>query len=166
MNINFYNLDDEIESYFGTSIERLQKKFKNMLSYRKETSKALIHILNQHDSLNSVIALTPSGLLNGYLQPIKKSNGIIVAITDKPENILERIVFYDIDSKPFQNVLTDDKKLRYLESIKEDIAYFGKSFKHSHIKVCISRLNVDESALKIQKSIDEFIDSSIDNAST
>ena len=52
---SFFDLDDEIERFFGTSIERLQNRFLTMHSYREEASKALIHILSQADSEYSVI---------------------------------------------------------------------------------------------------------------
>ena len=40
--------------------------------------------------------------MGGYLRAIKKANGIIAVVTDKAENILERIRFYDTDSRPIE----------------------------------------------------------------
>jgi adenylate kinase family enzyme len=36
LDVNFFDLDDEIERFFNTSIERLQKKFLTILSFRNE----------------------------------------------------------------------------------------------------------------------------------
>lgn len=132
MDANFFDLDLEIEAFFGESIERLQKRFLTTYSFRVEASKALINLLSRPESLHSVIALPPSGLMAGYLNTVKKANGVIVAITDKPENILERIAFYDIDSTPIQKSLTQEEKRWYCKDIKKDITYFGKSYKRAH----------------------------------
>ncbi len=43
LDVNFFDLDDEIESFFNTSIERLQKKHITIHSFRNEAAKALVH---------------------------------------------------------------------------------------------------------------------------
>ncbi len=123
---NFFDLDDEIEMFFGTSIERLENKYRTIQSYRNGAAKALTHLLNSPANRHSVIALPPSGLMGGYLKVIKKYAGITVALDDKPENILERITFFDIDSNRISKDLTADEKSLYLREIKKDIKYFGK----------------------------------------
>ncbi len=95
LGIYFFDLDDEIESFFKTSTEHLQDKFLTIHSFRNEAAKALVYLLKQPESQNSVIALPPSGLMGGYLRVIKKNSGITAVITDTPENILKRICFYD-----------------------------------------------------------------------
>ena len=60
MGVKFFDLDEEIESFFGTSIGRLQKKFITIGGYREEASKALAHLLSRPDSMDSVIDLPPS----------------------------------------------------------------------------------------------------------
>ena len=115
------SLYGEIESFFGTSIERLQNRFLTMHSFRNEAAKALVHLLNRPESQACVIALPPSGLMGGYLRAIKKANGITAVVTDNPENILERIRFYDIDSRPIEKKLTTNEKKLYLKEIKKDI---------------------------------------------
>jgi len=55
--------------------------------------------------------LPPSGLLGGYWKVVNETRGaVIVVLRDAPENILERITFYDIDSRPVQKNLTDREK--------------------------------------------------------
>lgn len=100
MGITFFDLDHEVEKFFGTSIERLQMKYLSLHSFREEAAKALAHILKRPDSRKCLIALPPSGLMGGYLRVLKKTKGLRVVITDTPENILERIRFYDIDTRP------------------------------------------------------------------
>ena len=49
----FFDLDDEIEACFSMPIEKLQDKFLNMNSFRKEASKALSHLLSLESSKES-----------------------------------------------------------------------------------------------------------------
>ena len=154
LGVKFFDLDHEIETFFGTSIERLQKKLRTIHSYRKEGARALVHLLNRPDSRDSVIALPPSGLMGGYLEVLKKSSGITVALNDKPENILERITFYDRDSKLIDKNLTADEKRLYLREIKKDISYFRKTYERADLQVDISGLNIEQAAGKVKEALD------------
>jgi shikimate kinase len=155
--VKFFDLDHEIETFFGTSIERLQKKFLTIHSYRKEGARALVHLLNRPDSRDSVIALLPSGLMGGYLEVLKKSSGITVALNDKPENILARITFYDIDSKPIEKELTAHEKRLHLREIKKDITYFRKTYERADLQVDISGLDIEQATGKVKEAL-EVID--------
>ena len=157
LGVKFFDLDHEIETFFGTSIERLQNNFLTVHSYRKEAAKALVHLLNRPDSRDSVIALPPTGLMGGYLQVIRKSAGTTIALNDKPENILDRIRFYDIDSKPSEKDLTRDEKRLYLKEIKKDITSFRKTYERAHLRVDISGLNIEQAAGKVKEAL-EVID--------
>jgi shikimate kinase len=156
LGVKFFDLDHEIETFFGTTIERLQKKFITMHSYRQEAAKALVHLLNRPDSRDSVIALPPSGLMGGYLQVVKSSTGIILALNDRPENILQRITFYDVDSKPIEKKLTANEKRLYLREIKKDITYFRKTYERADSHVDISGLTVEQAAGKMKEVLESI----------
>lgn len=151
--VKFFDLDHEIETFFGTSIERLQSKFLTIHSYRNEAAKALVHLLNRPASQNSVIALPPSGLMGGYLRAIKKSGGITVALTDRPVNIVERVTFYDIDSKLIEKDLTTEEKRLYLREIKKDITYFRKTYERADLRVDISDLDPQQAAQRVEQAV-------------
>ncbi|MFZ4525682.1 MAG: shikimate kinase [Chlorobium sp.] len=153
LGIKFFDLDVEVEAFFQTSIERLQGRFFNMHGYRIEAAKALTHLLNRPESRESVIALPPSGLMGGYLKALKKNSGIKVAITDKPENIVERLKFYDIDSIPIEKELSPKEKNLHLRELKKDITYFGKTYKRADLQVDISGLDPVQAAHKIIEMI-------------
>ena len=51
-----------------------------------------------------------------------------MVLKDKPENILNRIVFYDKDSNQIQNKLDEEGRNHFLKEIRKDIQYFGKSY--------------------------------------
>jgi len=150
---SFFDLDDEIENYFKMPIERLQNKYLSMHSFRQEASKTLAYILRLPESKNSVIALPPSGLMGGYWRVLKKHPGKIIALIDTPENILERITFYDIDSKLIKKNLSEKEKKYYLKDIKKDITYFGRSYSRADMKIDISGLNPNEAAQRLEEII-------------
>jgi shikimate kinase len=154
LGFKFFDLDQEIESFFGISIERLQNRFLGMHSFRYEAAKALVHLLNRPDSRDCVIALLPSGLMGGYLRVVKKTNGAIVALKDKPENILERIRFYDIDSRPIEKELKPEEKSLYMKEIKKDITYFRRSHDRADLQIDISGLDADDAARKVEQALE------------
>ncbi len=151
--IKFFDLDQEIERFFDTSIERLQNRFLTIHSFRDEAAKALKNLLSRPDCENCVLALPPSGLMGGYLREIKKVKVITVVINDKPENILKRIRFYDLDSRPIEKKLTSKEKKLYLKEIKKDITYFRKSYQRANLQVDISGFNANQAACKVIEAV-------------
>ena len=156
LGVRFFDLDNEIESFFETSIERLQNRFLTIHSFRNEAAKALVHLLNRPESQDCVIALPPSGLMGGYLREIKKANGITAVVTDKPENILERIRFFDMDSRPIEKKLTPNEKKLYLKEIKKEITYFRASYQRANLQVDISGLDQDQATHKVKEAVEEL----------
>jgi shikimate kinase len=150
----FFDLDAEIEGFFGTPIEHLISRHLTMNTFRNTAAQALKHTLSLDDSANCVIALPPSGLLGGYWRVIKNTpDATIVVLWDKPENILKRITFYDDDSRLMERILTDREKAYYLRKIKGDISYFNTSFRRAHMSVDIKGCNPDEAARKVRDAL-------------
>ena len=79
-----------------------------------------------------------------------------MALSDKPENILERITFYNIDSKLIEKCLTSSEKRWYLNEIKKDITYFRKTYDRAHLRVDISDLDPKQAAHRIKHAIEMF----------
>ncbi len=145
----FFDLDKETESHFGTSIERLQSRFLTDYSYRKEASVVLKRIVATNR--DCVVALPPSGLRDAYLRVIRKVECVTVTIKDTPRNIVERIRFYDIDSRPIPKHLTDEEKRLYQKEIKKDITHFKKSHQRADIHVDITGLDAAAGAARIEE---------------
>jgi shikimate kinase len=156
LRVAFFDLDGEVERYFGTSIERLQNRFLTIHSYREKAAEALVHLLARPESRASVIALPPSGLMGGYLRAIRKSPGITVALSDRAENILARIRFYDIDSNPIEKVLSAEERRAYLREIRKDITYFRTSYKRADLTVDIAGLGVVDAARRVRREVEAF----------
>jgi len=154
LDLDFFDLDEEIEGFYGTSIERLQSRSITMHSFREEAAKALVHLLGRPAARECVIALPPSGLMGGYLRVLKKSPGIRIVLRDLPEKILERLVLYDVDSRPIEKSLTAAEKRHYLREIKKDITYFRSSYERANLQVDISGLDVDEAAQQVKLALE------------
>jgi shikimate kinase len=150
----FFDLDIEIERFFNTPIERLRQSCLTAHEFSLTAAQALKHVLAQGDSRDGVIALPPSGLMGGYWKVVGKAqDAAIVLLKDKPENIVKRITFYDIDSRPIPRRLTDCETRLYLREIKRDIAYFGRSFKRAHVTVDIAGCGPDEASRKVRDAL-------------
>jgi shikimate kinase len=151
----FFDLDAEIERFSGTSVERLRNRHLTLHDFRIEASQALNHILAQDDSRDCVIAFSPSGLLGGYWKVVNAARDArIVVLRDRPENILQRATFYDIDSRPLpKKQLTEDENKYYLREIKGDIAYFKPSYRRAHLDVDIAGCDADAAARKVRDAL-------------
>jgi shikimate kinase len=153
----FFDLDAEMELYFGKSIERLRSRHLTGHSFRYEVGVVVLKdIIFNRNSSDSVISLPPSGLKDAYSKTIKKVEGVVVAITDTPENILKRITFYDIDSKLIEKELSDEETAYHLKDIKKDITYFGKTYKRAHVMVDIAGLSIESSVSRIQDAVQSY----------
>jgi len=159
LEIRFFDLDVETEHFFGTSIERLRNRHLTSHDFRLAASRALKYVLSREDSCNCVIALPPSGLLGGYLlggywKVVNETrDATVVVLQDIAENILDRITFYDIDSRPVPMNLTDREKGLYLREIKRDIAYFSRSFRRADVSVDIAGCSPDEASRKVRDAL-------------
>jgi len=150
----FFDLDVEIERFFGTSIERLRNRYLTSHDFRLAASQALKDILSREDSSSCVIALPPSGLLGGYWKVVSRTrDATIVALRDTGENILGRVTFYDIDSRLVPMNLTDLEKTLYLREINGDIAYFSRSFRRAHVSVDIAGFSPEEASRKVRDAL-------------
>jgi shikimate kinase len=146
----FFDLDTEIERFFGAPIPRLRQRFLTQYSFHVEASKALKHVLSRKDSQDWVIALPPGGLMGAYWRVVKTVRAAIVVLQDTPENILKRITFYDDDSQLIDKALTDREKRCYLREIKADMTYFGRAYRRADLTVDITGLGPDAAAQKIK----------------
>jgi shikimate kinase len=150
----FYDLDCEVEAFYGLSIERLQNRHNSMHDFRNAAAKVLEHILSSPESRRCVIALPPRGLMGAYWKVVKRTEATIAAIHDNPENILKRINFFDVDSRPIEKTLTDSERQMHLREIKADFSYFRMSYTNATMTADISGLNIEGAARKIKAEVE------------
>jgi shikimate kinase len=144
-----FDLDEEIEKHFETSIKRLKSRFLTDYSFRKEAAVVLKNLAENNS--DCVIALPPSGLRDAFLRVIKKFERVTVAIEDTPDNIVKRITFYDIDSHRVEKVLSEKDREYCRNEIKKDMTYQRKSYQRADLYVDIADLDAEASAAKIEK---------------
>ncbi len=141
----FLDIDTQVEKYYQKTIERIQDECFTMNGYRKKASVVLDYILKNAD--NSVIAGTPSGLKYSYLHVYKRHKTqedlFSIHIRDSHTNVLKRLNFYDIDSKPIVEELDETKKKRYLKEIRADYNYFKDSYKRADLQIDIENINLN-----------------------
>ena len=143
----FFDLDEEIERHFGVSIERLQARFLTGYSYRKECAVVLERIATANP--DCVIALPPSGLRDAFLRVVRRVPGVTVAVRDTPENILERITFYDIDSRRIGKYLTGGGADLVPEGDQGGHLLFKRSYERADLQVTITGLDPEASSAAI-----------------
>ena len=150
----FFDLDVETERFFGMSIERLRNRHLTSHDFRLVEAQVLKKVLSREDSYNCVIALPPSGLLGALWKVVSETrDATTIVLRDTPENIVRRITFYDIESRPVQRNLTDHEKGLYLREIKRDIAYFNRSFRRADVYVDISGCSLDDASRKVRDAL-------------
>jgi shikimate kinase len=153
----FFDLDTEIECFFGETIPRLRARFLTQYSFHLEAVKALKHVLSRKDSADCVIALPPAGLMDAYWRVVKTVKGAIAVLQDTPENILKRITFYDDDSHLIDKTLTDREKRHYLREIKADMTYFRRTYRRANLTVDIAGLGPEAAAQKVKDMLTESL---------
>lgn len=156
----FYDLDAEVQRHFGTSIERLQQSHQTLDGFRRDVAQVLQHLLlSRVESRNCVIALPPSGLMGPCGKVVRRTqDAFVVVLIDIPENILERITFYDIDSRPVNRILGDDERLYYLQEIRKDIRYFKRSWRKANLVVDIAEcFDAEDAAGKVLEALPRHV---------
>lgn len=149
LGIEFHSVDYHVEKFYGKSIERIQKDCIGRAGYNYKYADALSDLQKKLGTASSVIEIPPSGLLYKSWSVVKKANGITVALYDKPENIVNRLIFTDIDSNPIDVTLTDKEKQAYLSDIRKDITYFKTGHRRANFQIDIAGLTPDQVAEKI-----------------
>jgi shikimate kinase len=156
---SFFDLDDEVESFYQKPIERIQDEFFTMDGYRRKACVVLDNLFSNEN--NSVIAGTPAGLKFSYLRVYKKhkkSKEIIsVYIMDSPENLLSRMTFYDKDSKPKVVILDESDKKEYLKEIIADYNFFKSSYKRADLEINIENVKLKDIPNLIINKLNEFL---------
>ena len=160
LGIPFFDLDTEVEAFYHESIPRLQARWLTMNNYRRKACRVLRDILEQADAAQCVIALPPSGLRPPYWSVVEKSRSTVIVVRDDPVNILDRIVFYDDDSRPMQKELTPDEREFCLDEIKKDMRFFARSYGKADVAVHINGLSPVEAAKKIKLALDSLSEQS------
>ena len=149
----FFDFDSEIEAHFKNYITFLHQKWWTGHSYRHNTRVVLQEILTENPD-NIVIAMPPSGLMDFYWRIIKQDEGLVtIALRDRAENILKRLTFYDDYSELMASPVNEENEHRYLESIRDDMEYFGRTLSRAKVQYKMNGKSAGEVAEDLQQLI-------------
>jgi shikimate kinase len=125
-----------------------------MEEFRKKCALVLIDMTTRKCADDFVIALPPRGLMGPYLRVVRDLDVLTVVLKDKAENILSRIVFYDIDSDPIEKHLTKTEERLYLKEIKAEWAYFERSYRRADLTVDLFKTQTVQDAVeKVERAL-------------
>ena len=130
LNYKFIDFDFELEKRLGNSIERLKNQHFNGHGFRTAVKPIFGDILDENKD-NLVMAMPLDGMRQQFTFTLKKYHPdvITVVLRDRPENIMNRLVFYDEDTKLIEEeVLNDTNYAWYLRDLKQEISYHKKSY--------------------------------------
>lgn len=148
LGFSFYDFDDEIEKYFGKPIEYIMEEYIYPYDFRSNTRIVLHDLLNKKE--NAIVAGISSGFRDVYLREYKKSRKesgnifISIYLSDMPGNILERLTFYDKESKLMDVKLSEKEKRLYFIDIKKDITFFKRFNRRADHEFNVDGLTLDE----------------------
>ena len=98
---------------------------------------------------------------DSYLQIYKKHKKEIdiksVNIIDTSENILNRLLLYDVDSKLLNIELDDNEKKKYLKEIIGDFNYFMKSLSRADLQISIENISLAQIPELIVKEMNKIM---------
>jgi shikimate kinase len=115
---------------------------------------------------NLVVAMPPGGLFREYKFILDKRHPdvLTVALTDRAENILARIVFTDDDDNIEDVVLNEYERRYYFRDIKADISYYRTTHKKAKLQFDIDGMNTEDAANALCECILNLSNSNLDGA--
>lgn len=148
LNYDFYDLDDEVKSYYGYSDIN---EFIDKNSYRIERDKKRGYILEYlcRKEGNKVIAVAPIYYTKSYSTRLKKIPEVVVKIEiqDTPENIYKRLVFADDNDQAYTDYEYKERhKKEYLKAIKKEITRNKAAFSRIENKINIAGKDANKAA--------------------
>lgn len=147
----FFDLDNEVEGYYGKPIEVIQEEFFSKDAYYKKVALVLERIIASNPD-DYVIALPPSGFREVFWKKIQSVNTVTIVLADRAKNILKRIEFYDRNSKLLDNrALTESEKEYYLREISLDMEYFGRFYSKADYRIKVAGREVDDVVRNIRE---------------
>lgn len=122
----FYDLDEEVKSRFGMTLEEFVHT--GDLRWRDQKRGSIIKkIICLKEDM--VFAIAPISYINNFRTRILAEDILLIELYDTPENIFSRLVFSDEND----TVYTDDAykeahKEYYLKDIRADLDWYGKIY--------------------------------------
>jgi shikimate kinase len=142
----FFDMDDEIEAFFGAPIARVQEALS--YAFHAATARVLRDVIARSGSHDCIIVMPGGPLPTVCWDVIAVTPGtVVVVLTDAPENILARVVHYVTTEHRMPP--TAEEQDAYLAWIKRDVASMRES--GAHLLVDIADLSPAAAADKVRE---------------
>ena len=153
----FIDFDFEVEGRMGEHISTIKNRHFNEHGYRDEVQHILKDILKEYKD-NVVIVMPPGGMFGQYLSILKKNPDVLtIALKDRAKNILNRLTFYDGESKLIEeDIVNDRNREAYYREVKGDIEYFYTTHRKTKMKFNINGMNVEQSVEELFLQIKDY----------
>ncbi len=151
INFDFFDLDDELKKFYNMTIEEFSNE--GFRSDRDKKRSTVLSNIIENDSKNKVIAVSPIYYSRNFTKFLKRKDVLAIELQDSPQNIFERLVFYDEND----NVYKDDEyknkhKKYYIKDIKSEKTFYKQAFKHVSHKFFMNGKGITEVAEDLAKS--------------
>lgn len=145
----FVDFDLEVERRTGSHIEALKAAcvgYDPERVYRNRVKHILVDLLEKHPK-DLVIAMPPGGLFGEYSRILQKHPDVVtIDLQDDPIHILNRLAFYDEETKPIEVHLDDLARANYSDDILRDIQYYRVPNRKARLHYHIHGLNASDAA--------------------
>ena len=147
LQIDFYDLDEEIKSKYQTTLEVFVNT--GTLEERDKKRGSVIRSLLKKKE-NKVIAISPMSYPEYFEKYIRREDVKAIELKDTAENIFERLVFSDENDCIYtDNEYKNAHKNYYLNEITQDLLWYGKIYKNVMNKYSIDNQLPDMAAENI-----------------
>jgi shikimate kinase len=155
-NYSYIHFIFEVEKRMGSSIEKIREKYWTNKGFRDATSPILRDILDEYHE-NLVIVMSASGLYSEYVSVIESNPDVItVWLKDRPKNIMERLTFYDEDSKLIPDYDYKENYEYYYNDLKGDIEFYRNSLRKAKLHFDINGMDAVNAGKELARSILEY----------
>ena len=122
----FYDLDDEVKSHLGMTLEQFVGTAD--LKWRDQKRGSIIKkILKQEEDV--VFSISPISYPDNFQKRIIEDDILLIELYDLPENIFSRLVFSDENDDIYTDDLYKNRyKDYYLGEIQADLTWYGKIY--------------------------------------
>ena len=122
----FYDLDDEVKSHLGMTLEQFVGTAD--LKWRDQKRGSIIKkILKLEEDV--VFSISPISYPDNFQKRIIEDDILLIELYDSPENIFSRLVFSDENDDIYTDDLYKNRyKDYYLGEIQADLTWYGKIY--------------------------------------
>jgi shikimate kinase len=123
LGFDFYDLDDEVKKFMGTSVEEFIHT--GSLFYRDRIRCELINRIAQTQA-DKVLAVTPLSHIESIRHLFLSNNTLAIELQDSVRHIFDRLLFSDENDRIYKDdEYRNQHRSYYISEIEKDISWYG-----------------------------------------